>query len=69
VTNASASGTLLLIGLEVILLRSEKNDTLTVSMEIYKGAIFDRLKINVAFVEVISGFHPEHKYTKILSFL
>jgi hypothetical protein len=31
--------TLLLLGLEVLLLRSEKNATLTVSMEIHKGAI------------------------------
>jgi hypothetical protein len=36
---------LLLLGLEVLLLRSEKNETLTVSMKIHKGAIFDRLKI------------------------
>jgi hypothetical protein len=42
-TRSSRLWTLLLLGLEV--LRSEKKDTLTVSMEIHKGAIFDRLKI------------------------
>jgi hypothetical protein len=31
---------MLLLGLEILLLRSEKNDTLTVSMEIHKGATF-----------------------------
>jgi hypothetical protein len=31
--------------LEVLLLRSEKKDTLTVFMEIHKDVIFDRLKI------------------------
>jgi hypothetical protein len=37
-------GVFLLLGVEVLLLRSEKK--ITVSMEIHKGAIFDRLKIN-----------------------
>jgi hypothetical protein len=44
-TRSNRLWTLLLLGLEVLLLRSEKKDTLTVSMEIHKGAIFDRLKI------------------------
>jgi hypothetical protein len=43
-----AYGTLL--GVEVLLLRSEKNDSLAVSMEIHKGAIFDRLKIIAIYV-------------------
>jgi hypothetical protein len=33
----------------VLLLRSEKKDSLTVSMEIHKGAIFDRLKIILVY--------------------
>jgi hypothetical protein len=44
-TRSSHLWTLLLQGLEVILLRSEKKATLTVSMEKHKGAIFHRLKV------------------------
>jgi hypothetical protein len=44
-TRSSRLWTLLLLRLEVLLLRSEKNATLTVSMKIHKGAIFDRLKV------------------------
>jgi hypothetical protein len=44
-TRSSRLWTLLLLGLEILLLHLEKNYILTVSMEIHKGAIFDRLKI------------------------
>jgi hypothetical protein len=44
-TRSSRVWTLLLLGLEVFQLRSQKNATLTVSIEIHNGAIFDRLKI------------------------
>jgi hypothetical protein len=40
-TRSSRLWTLLLLGLEVFLLRSEKKATLTISMDIQKGAIFD----------------------------
>jgi hypothetical protein len=50
-TRSSRLWTLLLLGLEVLLLRSEKNATLTVSMEIHKGAIFGRLKIKIVCQE------------------
>jgi hypothetical protein len=44
-TRSSRLWTLLLLGLEVFLLRSQKNATLTVSMKKHKGAIFDRLNL------------------------
>jgi hypothetical protein len=44
-TRSTRLWTLLLLGLEIFLLRSQKNATLTVSMEIHKGVIFDRWKI------------------------
>jgi hypothetical protein len=49
-SRSSRLWTLLLLGLKVFLLRSEKKATLTVSMEIHKDAIFDRLKINIIIV-------------------
>jgi hypothetical protein len=44
-TRSSRLWTILLLGFEVLLLRSGKKATLTVSMEIHNGATFDRLKI------------------------
>jgi hypothetical protein len=43
-TRSSRLWTLLLLGPEVFLLRSQNNATLTVSVKIDKGAIFDRLR-------------------------
>jgi hypothetical protein len=45
-TQPSRLWTLLLLELEVLLLRSEKKDTLTFCMKIHKGVIFDSSKIN-----------------------
>jgi hypothetical protein len=47
-TWSSRLWTLLLLGVEVFLLRSDKM-TLIVSMQIHKAAIFDSLKINIFF--------------------
>jgi hypothetical protein len=44
-TLSSRLWTLVLLGLEVLLHRSEIKLQFTVSMEIHKSAIFDRLKI------------------------
>jgi hypothetical protein len=46
--------------LEVFLLRSEKNAALTVSVEIHKGAIFDRLKIKPFLFNNICYFFFKH---------
>jgi hypothetical protein len=48
---------LLLQGLELFLLRSEKNATLTVSIEIHKGAIFYGLKIKCITVFMLNLMH------------
>jgi hypothetical protein len=47
----AACGTFLLLGIEV--LRSKKKNSLIVSMEIHKGAIFDRLKMRLLFLNII----------------
>jgi hypothetical protein len=44
-TRSSRLWTLLLLVLEVFLVRLQKKATSTVSMEIHKGAVFDRSKI------------------------
>jgi hypothetical protein len=48
-TRSSRLWTLLLLGLEVLLLRSEKNATLTVFIEIHKGTTFDSLTIKLVY--------------------
>jgi hypothetical protein len=46
---------MLLLGLEVLLLRSEKNDTLTVCMEIHKGETFLLPHINENLPQALSN--------------
>jgi hypothetical protein len=44
-----------LLGFEVFQVRLQKKAASTVSVEIHKGAIFDRLKKNVFFILTISS--------------
>jgi hypothetical protein len=46
-----------LLGFEVFQVRLQKKATSTVFTEIHKGAIFDRLKINIFVLKNVSLFH------------
>jgi hypothetical protein len=51
-TRSSSLWTFRLLGLQVFQIRLQKKATSTVSIEIHKGAIFDRLKIKILAIHL-----------------